>query len=57
VEIRYLTADLAGATGGTITTDGAYTVHTFTTSGDFVAGVAATALKDIIGGGILPWAR
>jgi PKD repeat protein len=30
--VRYATADLT-ATGGTITTDGAYTVHTFTSSG------------------------
>lgn len=38
VIIRYLTTDLT-ATGGTITTDGAYTVHTFTTSGNFNANV------------------
>ena len=33
-KIRYLTAD-GTATGGTITTSGAYTIHTFTTTGDF----------------------
>ena len=35
VIIRYLTAS-ATATGGTKTTDGDYTVHTFTSSGDFI---------------------
>lgn len=34
VVIRYLTAAIT-ATGGTITTDGSYTVHTFTSSGTF----------------------
>tara|TARA_R110000787_G_scaffold1738_1_gene7389 strand:+ start:59 stop:826 length:768 start_codon:yes stop_codon:yes gene_type:complete len=33
-KIRYLTAD-GEATGGTITTSGAYKIHTFTTSGTF----------------------
>jgi hypothetical protein len=35
VIVRYLTAD-GSATGGTITTSGAYTVHTFTASGSLV---------------------
>lgn len=35
VIIRELTSEVT-ATGGTITTDGAYTVHTFTTSGSYV---------------------
>lgn len=34
VIVRYATADLT-ATGGTITTDGAYTIHTFNASGTF----------------------
>jgi len=34
VVIRYLSTDMT-ATGGTITTDGSYKVHTFTTSGTF----------------------
>ena len=35
VIIRYLTAEVT-ATGGTITTDGASTIHTFTSSGNFI---------------------
>ena len=35
VIIRYLTADLGTCTGGDITTDGDYTVHTFTSNGTF----------------------
>jgi hypothetical protein len=35
VIIRYLTAQVT-ATGGTITTDGASTIHTFTSSGNFI---------------------
>ncbi len=37
VIIRYLTPVSGDGTGGTITHDGAYTVHTFTSSGTFVA--------------------
>jgi len=37
VVIRYATADFGACTGGTITTDGADTIHTFTASGTFVA--------------------
>jgi hypothetical protein len=40
VIIRYITGTVT-ATGGTITTSGGYTIHTFTTSGDFV--VSGTA--------------
>jgi len=36
VIISYVTADFGACTGGTITTDGANTVHTFTSSGTFV---------------------
>lgn len=36
VIVRYLTASFGTCTGGTITTDGAYTVHKFTSSGTFV---------------------
>jgi hypothetical protein len=40
------------ATGGTITTDGAYTVHTFTSSGTFtVLSGAITAEVAVVGGG------
>lgn len=35
VIIRYLTSDVISATGGTKTTDGSYTIHTFTSSGTF----------------------
>lgn len=35
VIIRYLTASWGTCTGGTITTSGSYTIHTFTTSGTF----------------------
>lgn len=41
VVLRYPTADYT-ATGGTITTDGADTVHTFTSSGTFAVTVAPT---------------
>ena len=44
VIISYVTADWGAGTGGTITTDGANTVHTFNGDGTFVAvglGVAA----------------
>lgn len=34
--VSYLTADWGTCTGGTITTSGSYTVHTFTTTGTFV---------------------
>jgi hypothetical protein len=37
VVIRYLTADFGTCTGGTKTTDGDYTVHTFLSSGTFVS--------------------
>jgi len=42
VIVRYKTSDFGTCTGGTITTDGAYTVHTFTSDGTmtFVAGNA-----------------
>lgn len=35
VVITYLTANLGPCTGGAITTDGAYTIHTFTSNGTF----------------------
>lgn len=37
VVIRYATADFGACTGGTITTDGADTIHTFTADGTFLA--------------------
>lgn len=42
VIVRYLTGAIT-ATGGTVTTSGSYTVHTFTTSGTFT--VTATAVS------------
>ncbi len=39
------------ATGGTITTDGAYTVHTFTSSGTFHTNRAGSVNQLVIGGG------
>ena len=40
------------ATGGTVTTDGDYTVHTFTTSGTFsVSGGAGDCDAIFVGGG------
>ena len=47
--MRYATADLT-ATGGTITTDGAYTVHTFTSSGTFeVTDITVAPVADFSG--------
>jgi hypothetical protein len=44
VIIRYLTADVsADGTGGTITHEGGYTIHTFTSNGTFHSPVAAVA--------------
>ncbi len=43
--------ETATVTGGTITTHGSYTVHTFTASGTFEADVAGTADVLIVGGG------
>lgn len=53
VVIRYLIGTL-DATGGTITTSGGYTIHTFTTSGDFIVtgGVAPDTVyyaRNIVG--------
>ena len=41
------------ATGGTITTDGSYTIHTFTSSGTFNPGTASTSVEVLVvaGGG------
>lgn len=39
VIVRYLTTDIPSATGGTVTTDGLYTVRTFTASGTFTPAV------------------
>jgi hypothetical protein len=52
VVIRYLTVDFGTCTGGTITTDGAYTVHTFTSSGTFTpaAPTPGYALVSSVGG-------
>lgn len=49
VIIRYVTADFGECTGGTITTDGADTIHTFTSSGTFtvVAGPITAALTGL----------
>ena len=48
VILRYLTANVT-ATGGTITTSGSYTIHSFTSSGSFVitgAGTSSLAVDD-----------
>lgn len=50
VIIRYLTGSLA-ALGGTITTDGADTIHTFTTSGTLTVGTALGKALVVAGGG------
>lgn len=47
VIIKYLTADFGECLGGTITTDGDYTIHTFTSSGTFTV-VAATSRRIFI---------
>ena len=41
----------SGATGGTVTTAGAYTIHTFTNSGTFNVGVDCPAQVLVVGGG------
>lgn len=48
VIIRYLTSAIS-ATGGTITTDGAYTVHTFTSSGTFTVSSSSTTINLRVG--------
>jgi len=49
---NYYEGGTAGTvTGGTITTHGSYTVHTFTSSGTFETDVAGTADVLIVGGG------
>ena len=60
VAIRYLTAGLTLGTGGTITTFGAYTVHTFTGDGTFVPPTAATNDRQLMLKNTLrvsPWGR
>lgn len=44
VIIRYLTNAYGSCTGGTITTDGLYTVHTFTSNGTFTVVAASSTL-------------
>ena len=39
------------ASGGTVTTDGDYKIHTFTTSGDFIVSVGGDVSALIVGGG------
>lgn len=62
VIISYPTGDLPGATGGTITTSGGYTIHTFTSSGTFtpvplsrtvVQGIGTTFTSAMVGQDIL----
>lgn len=45
VAISYVTADFGACTGGTITTDGVNTVHTFTSSGTFTVVDSATPYR------------
>jgi hypothetical protein len=47
VIIRYLTAGIT-ATGGLVTTDGAYTVHQFTASSAFSASVVGTGPMELV---------
>lgn len=47
--VWYLTGTVI-ATGGTITTSGGYTIHTFTANDNFVIGTAATAGASLAGG-------
>ena len=44
-------------TGGTITTDGSYSVHTFTSSGTFTAPSGITAEVLVVAGGGGGWKR
>ena len=44
VKFKYLTAEVT-ATGGTITTDGASTIHTFTTNGNFIVTAVLTGVN------------
>ena len=49
---NYYSGAVAGTvTGGTITTHGVYTVHTFTANGNFITDVAGTADVLLVGGG------
>jgi hypothetical protein len=51
--VTFSTLEQFAATGGTITTDGAYTVHTFDASADFVVTAGSRAVRRLIvaGGG------
>jgi hypothetical protein len=48
VIIRYLTGAIS-ATGGTITTSGSYTIHTFTSNGTFTISSSSTTIKLRVG--------
>ena len=48
VIFRYLTAEVT-ATGGTITTDGASTIHTFTSSGNFIVTAVSGGSPNVSG--------
>jgi len=50
-QTAYVTNATSGATGGTITTDGNYTVHTFTSSGTFTPFNSGNAEILIVAGG------
>ena len=57
VIVRYLTSNVANATGGTTTTDGLYTVRTFTSSGtlnlvQYTAGMPINTVSPTISGTI-----
>lgn len=47
----YIMNEFFSATGGTITTDGLYTVHTFTSSGTFTPSMAGTVEYLVVAGG------
>ena len=53
VVLRFLTADVSTSSGGTKTTDGSYTIHTFTSSGTF-AFTAPTVTNKSFAGAVTP---
>lgn len=46
--IKLLTADVVSSTGGTITTDGAYTIHSFTSSGTFTLEIIPSVITEAV---------
>ena len=50
-QTAYISTGYATPTGGTITTDGSYTVHTFTTGGTFTSPRSGNVSTLVVGGG------